>query len=83
MQSRIAANQGIEAGRRFYDERKAELQRESQAFLERSFPKDADAFDTCRKLAADFNANKFDVSANVEHTNELRALAMELPRQAK
>jgi hypothetical protein len=79
----IASSQGPEAGRRFYDERKAELQLKSQAFLERSFPPGSDAFGTCRDLAAEMGTGVFDLGKNPDHAATLRALLMELPPPPK
>lgn len=79
LEAQVAASEGVEAGRRFYEERKAELQKESQAHLERSFPPGSDAFDTCRNLADDFDRGVFDLGQNPEHGATLRALSMDLP----
>jgi hypothetical protein len=83
VRAQISAIEGPEAGRRFYDERKAELQRESQAFLEGHFPKDADAFGTCRALASEIGAGDFDLGKHAEHAAVLRALMLELPPPAR
>jgi hypothetical protein len=83
LEAGVAASEGKEAGRRFYDERKAQIQRESQDFLERSFPPGADAFATCRGLAANLTSGAFDLGKNPEHAATLRVLLMELPPTPK
>lgn len=79
LEAAIAADEGEEAGRRFYEQRKDELQAESQALLERSFPPDADAFDTCRGIAEDFERGTFDLGQHPDHGATLRALLLDLP----
>jgi hypothetical protein len=93
VRDQISAVEGSAAGQRYYDERKAELQRESQAFLERHFASGTtavpgvgggvDAFDTCRSLAAELGTGDFDLTQHAEHAAVMRALKLVLPPPAR
>jgi hypothetical protein len=79
LQARVAQAEGEEAGRRFYEERKAQIQAESDRELRRIFPPDADAFATCRRIATILDARELDLTADAAHAAELRAIAVEWP----
>jgi hypothetical protein len=82
IEARVAQAEGPEAGRRFYEERKTQIQAESDAELRRIFPPEADAFATCRRIATILDARELDLTADAAHAAELRAIALEWPAPA-
>jgi hypothetical protein len=75
----VALRDGADAGRRYYDERKAALQQGTQGSLEEMFPPGADAIDTCRRIAGELDARGFDIESQPQHATLLRTMLAELP----
>jgi predicted dehydrogenase len=75
----VTQRDGADAGRRYYDERKATLQQGTQGSLRDMFPPGADAIGTCRRIAGELDAGGFDIESQAQHASVLKTMLAELP----
>ncbi|MCI1709447.1 MAG: hypothetical protein LKM32_13055 [Chiayiivirga sp.] len=83
VRARIAVHDGEQAAAQWYESRKRELQDESQSALTQKFDRQPDAFATCRRVAASLHRGELDIATDAGHAAVLRAIALELPVDAR